>query len=423
MNHPSPLRSLLRMRAAASCTVGISIFISSISALADLAPQFAFSIGSNQIPAGISPSAVGVDPAGKVYISSLWNLIKVDTNGSVLGGWGAQGTGPGQFSYAGASAFDSSGHVFVLDSYNNRVEEFDTKGTFMTAWGSYGTNRTQFNQPDGLAVSRSGRIYVSDPFNYRIEVFSSPGVFLKQFSTIGTNLAQFGFPGVIAVDSSNNVYVVDVPGGTFDNYRVQKFDADGNFLLEWGSYGVNTSNSMQIGGITADAENNVYVVDGVNSRVQKYTSEGAFLSQWGSAGTGPGQFNDPMGIALDPTGNYIYVPDYYNARINVFAYAGLDPPIYQPPTNEIVPAGVTLTLDAGIFGAQPIANQWHFDGSTIAGATGPSLMIAISHYVIGWHALIGRRNHQLPWPGIFVNQLGQNVDQLKRPGAALVWAC
>lgn len=352
------------------------VIISSVSAFADPAPQFAFSIGSNQIPGGIWPTAVGADSEGKVYIASLWNMFKVDANGSLLSGWGTQGTGPGQFSYAGPMAFDSSGHIFILDSYNDRVEEFDTNGTFMTAWGSYGTRPGQFDQPDGLAVSRSGRIYVSDSINFRIQVFSSPGVFLKQFGTIGTNAGQFSFPGVIAVDSSNDVYVVDVPGGSFDTYRIQKFDADGNFLTEWGSYGANTNTAIEIAGITTDAENNVYVADGGNNRIQKYTGGGTFLSEWGSGGTGPGEFNTPMGIGMDPTGNYVYVSDYYNARINVFAYAGMGPLIYQPPTNQTVPAGATLTLDAGVFGAQPIAYRWEFNGTTLTAATAPSLMIS-----------------------------------------------
>ncbi len=39
-------------------------------------------------------------------------------------------------------------------------------------------------------------------------------------------------PRVIAVDSSNNVYVADS-----GNYRVEKFDSNGNYLTQWGSYG------------------------------------------------------------------------------------------------------------------------------------------------------------------------------------------
>src|SRR5690242_5986612 len=64
------------------------------------APGFAFSINSAQIPGGLSPRAIGTDPNGNVYVSSIWNVIKLDTNGTFIGEWGTQGTGPGQFSYS-----------------------------------------------------------------------------------------------------------------------------------------------------------------------------------------------------------------------------------------------------------------------------------------------------------------------------------
>ena len=343
---------------------------------AESSPQFAFSIGSNQVPSGLFPIGLGVDPAGRIYISSLWYVIKVNTNGAFLTQWGSQGTGPGQFSYAGPSAFDNSGHLYISDSYNDRIEEFDTNGNFLGAWGSYGTRAGQFDSPAGMAVSPSGLIYVSDANNFRIQVFSKPGVFLKQFGGNGTNLGQFSFPGVIAIDSSNNLYVVDAPGGSFDNYRVQKFSADGTFLTQWGAFGTNTAGSIEVEGIATDPANNVYVSDAANNVVQKFSSQGVFLSQWGTSGKGTGQFNGPSGIALDSTGNYVYVADYYNARIDVFAYSALAPLIYQPPTNQVVPAGITLSLDAGVFGASPLGYQWQFEGANLFNATAASLVIS-----------------------------------------------
>lgn len=345
------------------------------NARADASPGFAFNIDSARIPGGIlAPIFVGTDPAGKVHISSLQNVIKLaEPNGAFISRWGTQGTGPGQFSYAGPLAFDNNGHVFVLDEYNDRIEEFDTDGNFIVAWGSHGAGPGQFDQPDGLAINSSGRIYVSDSTNFRIQMFSSPGVFLTQFGSLGTNA---GFPGPIATDSSNNVYVLDAPGGAFDNFRVQKFDADGKFLSQWGSYGENTTGMIQLGGITTDPSNNVYVVDGANNRVQKFTSDGVFVSQWGSLGTGRGQFNSPGGIAVDSTGNYVYVADYYNSRISVFAYAGLAPLIYQSLTNQTEPVGATVSLQVGAFGAQPLTFQWQLDGTNLPGATAASLVIS-----------------------------------------------
>ncbi|MGH9996266.1 MAG: 6-bladed beta-propeller, partial [Nitrososphaeraceae archaeon] len=55
-----------------------------------------------------------------------------------------------------------------------------------------------------------------------------------------------------------------------------------------------------------------------NSRVQKFDREGNFMTKWGSKGSGEGQFIDPLGIALDTSGN-VYVVDAGNRRVQVFA--------------------------------------------------------------------------------------------------------
>ena len=361
-------------RTRSRCCVASLLFFQALTPLlAETPPGFAFSIDARQARQFIYPQALGVDLNGRLYVASLWQELQFDTNGALLQVWGGSGTGPGKFSYAGQTAFDASGHVFVLDSYNARIEEFDTNGTYVTQWGSQGSGPGQFDLPYGLAVGSDGRIFVSDGNNDRIQIFSSPGVFAKQFGTIGTNTGQFSFPESIAVDSSNNLYVLDVPGGTFDNYRVQKFDSEGNFVLQWGPPGLNTAGSIQLGGLATDPQNNVYVADGANHRVQKFSSTGVFLSEWGTSGTGPGQFNQPSGIAVDPSGNYVYVADGYNSRVEVFAYAPLNPLIYLPPTNQVVPAGIDLSVVAGVFGAEPLNYQWRYAGADLPDATNSSI--------------------------------------------------
>jgi DNA-binding beta-propeller fold protein YncE len=345
-------------------------------ASADPAPGFAFSIGSSQIPGGLSPGSLGADASGKLLVSSLWNVVTLAADGSYVARWGTQGTGPGQFSYAGPIAFDTAGNIYVADSYNDRIERFDHQGNFLSRWGTHGTAPGQFDYPEGLAVSGSGRVYVSDFYNNRVQIFTTSGGFLGQFGSEGTNAGSLSNPGVIALDSSNNLYVTDSPGLPYDNFRVQKFDPNGGFLGQWGAYGSNLANSIEVAGIATDPANNVYVADGSNNRVQKFTSDGQFVAEWGSPGSGPGEFGTPMGVAIGPTGNYVYVADYYNARINVFAYSAQGPIIYQSPTNQTVPAGTTLSISVGVFGAQPMAIQWQFDQSNLPGVAGVSLVIS-----------------------------------------------
>ncbi|NBO53179.1 MAG: BspA family leucine-rich repeat surface protein, partial [Actinobacteria bacterium] len=69
--------------------------------------------------------------------------------------------------------------------------------------------------------------------------------------------------------------------------------------------------------IALDASGNFYVCEQYNHRIQKFTKEGAFILQFGSYGSSDGQFNSPNGITIDYNG-YIYVSDTNNHRIQKF---------------------------------------------------------------------------------------------------------
>jgi DNA-binding beta-propeller fold protein YncE len=93
-------------------------------------------------------------------------------------------------------------------------------------------------------------------------------------------------PEDLAFDLEDNLYVVDA-----GNSRIQVFDSDGNFLRMWGKPGDGEGEfnfyhgHYYIGGIAVDREGNVYVADNANWRIQKFDSHGNFLLQWGSKGT------------------------------------------------------------------------------------------------------------------------------------------
>lgn len=75
------------------------------------------------------------------------------------------------------------------------------------------------------------------------------------------------------------------------------------------------------GDIAGDSEGNLYVLDASNYRVQKFDNKGKYLLTFGRSGQGPGEFLWPLSIDLDKEDN-IYVADWRNCRLEVFSSHG-----------------------------------------------------------------------------------------------------
>ncbi len=90
---------------------------------------------------------------------------------------------------------------------------------FIVKWGGPGTGVGQFNSPTGIAVDSSAKVYAADLRNYRIQKFDSNGNFLAKWGTQGAGEGLFELPSGIDVDSAGNVYVADT-----GNNRIQKFE-------------------------------------------------------------------------------------------------------------------------------------------------------------------------------------------------------
>lgn len=68
-----------------------------------------------------------------------------------------------------------------------------------------------------------------------------------------------------------------------------------------------------------DAQDNIFVADGYNnSRVVKLSADGDWLKSVGTRGSGPDQFSTVHGIAVDADEGLVYVADRGNFRIQVY---------------------------------------------------------------------------------------------------------
>jgi DNA-binding beta-propeller fold protein YncE len=299
--------------------------------------------------------------------------------------WGKQGTGNGDFHFPIDVAINRADEVLVTDHYNNRIQRFDADGKFLAVigvlsnpggmaldqaenilvshfpasrlsklttpdritvyspsgkllrqWGKSGKGDGELNWPGGIAVSPSGRIYVADQTNRRVQVFDGCGNFLAKWGEYGTAPGQFGGnsnplsrvggPQFVALDKEGNVFTTEGSMG-----RVQKFTADGKFLLAWGD---NADRPGSFGGsflgfkdkkvslqgpiaLRLDRQGHVWV-SAVSGRIQQFTSLGKYLRGFGEPGTKPGQFYAPHGLAFNSQG-HLYIVDAYNHRVQKFA--------------------------------------------------------------------------------------------------------
>jgi DNA-binding beta-propeller fold protein YncE len=197
--------------------------------------------------------------------------------------------------------------------------KYRTRREAIQVWGSQGQGEGQFFNPKAIALDAQGNVYVADSGNNRIQKFDSNGTFLMQFGTAGSGSGQFQEPWGIAIDSQDSIYVADTW-----NHRIQKFDASGKFVTQWGDGLIDTGGRLEKEGMfygpramVIDAAGNLYIADTGNKRVQKFDPDGKFLAQFGGIGSLDGQFMEPVGLAIDRQGNF-YVADTWNHRVQKF---------------------------------------------------------------------------------------------------------
>jgi predicted membrane-bound mannosyltransferase/DNA-binding beta-propeller fold protein YncE len=188
--------------------------------------------------------------------------------------------------------------------------------------GTAGSESGRFASPRAVAVAADGSLYVVDSMNNRIQHLSPEGAVIKIWGT-HADVSQGAAPGGtfnepwgIAISPDGSVYVADTW-----NYRIQKFNADGDFITMWGFFGGAADAPEAFygpRGLAVDATGRVYVADTGNKRIVIFDPDGKFITQFGSPGMGLGQLDEPVSIALDSAGN-IYVTDTWNQRIQVFA--------------------------------------------------------------------------------------------------------
>lgn len=210
----------------------------------------------------------------------------------------------------GVSA-DSSGRIYVTDTGRGDVLVFDPPGKKVYSIGTRGQFTTAL--PLGIAVTDGGRVYVSDGVKNLILIFTPEGDYIGAFG----REEEFLHPGDLAVDEERGIlYVVDVKG-----HKICLYDMEGRFLKSLGKRGSAPGEFNFPVGVAVDREGNLYVTDTGNFRVQIFDKNGNFINSFGKPGDAFGDFHRPKGIGVDSEG-HIYVADAAFGNFQVFDRSG-----------------------------------------------------------------------------------------------------
>ncbi|MFT5210680.1 MAG: sugar lactone lactonase YvrE [Flavobacterium sp.] len=179
--------------------------------------------------------------------------------------------------------------------------------------------------PHGLHVDKQGNVWVADAVGYAavpagwghvVYKFSPAGELLLTLGKkgqAGSGKHKFRKPSDMLVAPNGDIFVVDGHGssaGDTVNNRVVKFNAEGRFLLEWGSTGTAQGEFVDPHALAMDSKGRLFVGDRGNSRIQIFEQDGTYLDTWT-------QFGRPSGLFIDQNDILYSADSESNAKRNM----------------------------------------------------------------------------------------------------------
>ena len=184
-----------------------------------------------------NPSGLSVDTSGNVYIPEGYQKIrKVSSSGIIttFAGTGQNGSnGDGgaatlaQLSGPRYVSADTSGNVYIADSFNNKIRKvssgiittFAGTGTAGSSVDGISATLAQLNDPAGVTVDSSGNVFIAEWGNNKIRMVSIRSGIIITIAGTGTmgssgdygaaNLALLSDPSGLSTDTSGNLYFAD----------------------------------------------------------------------------------------------------------------------------------------------------------------------------------------------------------------------
>ena len=257
------------------------------------------------------------------------------TTGTLLGDF--QSALPGQSSPSSLSVSRTmrfaSFLIVLLSALFPAVSHASSIG--MTFNGALTTFRGNLHQPYGVATDSNGNVYIDNSLDGVLlkETPNSDGTYTE--SVVASGL---GYSFAVAVDGQGDLFTINNICGNANCNTILEFKPNGNQYVQ---STISTSPYNNPYGIAVDTSgNNVYVADSNNSRVVKITNSGGNWTETVLSTS----IIQPQGIAVDANGNVYVAP--MGGYIVMFSPSGGS----YTQTNLVQPSGVSqmagILLDA-----------------------------------------------------------------------------
>ena len=273
-------------------------------------------------------AAVAVDKRDNVYVFNRGEhpLIVFDRDGNFLRSWGE-----GLFKRAHGLHVGPDESLYCTDDGDHTVRKCTLDGKVLLEIGIPGKaaallSGEPFNRCTHTALSPRGDIYVSDGYaNARVHKYSPDGKLLKSWGEVGSDPGEFNIPHNIVADAEGYVYVADR-----ENHRVQVFDGDGKYEMQWNNLHRPCALFMQddvcyVGELPPHMKINMDF-HGLGPRVSVLTAKGERIARVDErSGLPRGQMLAPHGLAVDSRGD-LYVGEVSHTVWSVYLHPGETPP-------------------------------------------------------------------------------------------------
>lgn len=235
-------------------------------------------------------------------------------------------------------AVDSAGNLYIADAADNRIRKV-SQGVISTYVGTGipvnagdrgPASMAAISNPLSIAFDSKNNLYIADNGNLVIRRVSPDGIINTVAGNGGSGFSGEGGkataasinPLAVAVDNKGNLFISDASS------RILKVDSNGTLttIVGNGTSGFGSDNVpgtqaeiTTVPALAADRNGNLFFADSGNERVRKLDANGMVTTV---AGAGNEGFTEdgvpaiqalmiPDGIALDSTGNTLYLSDIY----------------------------------------------------------------------------------------------------------------